>query len=96
MSETTGEGADATPAILVLAFDPPIKFNDKDYPEVILREPTTQQFADAQDFGGIRSTQHLIHVVGKLPKPVAGLIPISKTLEADRFFSRFVLPVPQT
>ncbi|MFH5924550.1 phage tail assembly protein [Roseomonas xinghualingensis] len=84
------------PATIVLTFDPPIHFNGKDYTEVTLREPTSQQFADAMDLGGVRSAIHLVHVVGKLPQAVAQLLPISKTLEADRFFSRFTVPGQRT
>jgi hypothetical protein len=93
MSDATEDNA---PATLTLTFDPPIHFNGKDYNEVTLREPTTQQYADAADQGGIRSIQHLVHVVGKIPATVAGLVPISKTMEADRFFMRFTVPAPAT
>lgn len=88
--------AEDLPATLTIRFDPPITFSGKEYHEVTLREPTTQQFADAQDLGGIRTVQHLVHVVGGLPKAVAALVPISKTMQADRFFTRFTLPAPAT
>lgn len=94
MSDT--DEAEALPSTLTIRFDPPISFSGKEYSEVTLREPTTQQFADAQDLGGIRSVQHLVHVVGGVPKPVAALIPISKTMQADAFFVRFTRPAPAT
>ncbi|TPG53270.1 phage tail assembly protein [Roseomonas nepalensis] len=94
MSDDTEEAA--FPATLTITLDPPVHFSGKDYTEVTLREPSTQQFADAQDLGGIRSVQHLVHVVGGVPKAVAALIPISKTMQADAFFAHFTRPAPAT
>jgi hypothetical protein len=94
MTDTT----DGRPATKTIALRMPIKFEDKEYTQLVLREPKAKEVfqADQEAFklgtshAAVRNHQiHLVSKVSDVPKIVVEQLPISTLVKAMAFINPF-------
>jgi hypothetical protein len=95
---------DLTPRVLRLDLNPPIHWNDNDYTEITIREPTGSQVLRAEAELGQQWTAAtfrrykfaLIALVSGEPRQVIERMPISQLERAFDFLNRFINAAPAT
>ena len=92
------------PSSYTVTLDPPVKYDGRDYRELVLREPRAGEVRQADEqvrngatMSNLRNREHhLIAKVSGVPFPVVEQAGVSRITLAMAYLNRFLAPAPET